>query len=145
VNGSFGDDLDLRMLATRHRALTYCVLGVLFAHAVIPGFFFPVFPFVCAILTVFVVKVLTALRVNRRTIVLACVGMFVPLVNLVILLAVAWKASVVLQRAGVRVGLFGARPEEMVRYAHEHHRCLYCWADMSSSRTGYCPACGLRA
>lgn len=143
MNGTVGDDLDLRMLATRHRALTYCVLGIVLANALIP--IFPLFPILCAILTVFVVKVLVALRVNRRTIVLACVGMFVPVASMVILLAVAWKASAVLQRAGVRVGLFGTRPEEMVRYAHEHHRCLYCWADMSSSRTGYCPACGLRA
>ena len=70
-------------------------------------------------LCVVLVRLMRAMCVTPTWMVLAIVGLFVPLVQLMVLVIVNYKACEILRLAGLKVGLVGVSDEEMARFEQE--------------------------
>lgn len=76
-------------------------------------------------------------------VVLAVIGgllMLVPLLSLVLLLMVNLRATAILKRHGVKVGLLGAGPDEMRKLVEG--ACAGCGYSLEGLRSEVCPECG---
>ncbi|GMU24960.1 MAG: hypothetical protein AMXMBFR13_50310 [Phycisphaerae bacterium] len=102
----------LRQIATVQRRITICfaILAMLtFAcpmftlYALAGGFLF--IPWVAAMMQ--------AMHYSTIQIFVASLGMLIPLVNLIILAGLATKASSILRRGGLTVGLMGVHPRDL--------------------------------
>ncbi len=74
----------------------------------------------------------------------ACISMFVPILNLLILILVNQAACSAPRQAELRVGPMGVDQEDMTRIGDITGRCTHCWYDLTGNETGYCPECGQR-
>lgn len=89
---------------------------------------------------VFVARLARAAGWNLVLVVLAAVLMFVPLVNFLLILAVNHRATILLRRHGVRVGLLGVGNEELVKLVEGV--CRGCGYSLEGLVGGVCPECG---
>ena len=68
--------------------------------------------------------------------------MLLPLLNLIIMLVVNVQATGQLKRAGLRVGLMGASPDQLVKL--REGACNGCGYDLAGLDASICPECGLQ-
>jgi len=108
-------EYDLPAVATYQRCVNYCILGYILGFVLI--FALPQQLKIVALLVVFAsqlaglvcVILLAAKLYKTSTAVLYGIGMIVPLVNLIVLLAINGKATKILKANGYTVGLLGAK------------------------------------
>lgn len=67
--------------------------------------------------------------------------MFIPIINIVVLIAVNSRAGQVLRSAGLHVGILGA-PHEMAEAAMDPTKCKSCGYDLTGNASGVCSECG---
>jgi hypothetical protein len=110
---------DLRVIATRQRAIMFCILGYIIA--IIGQFALPPeMRFIVGIIaiglsitaSVFVFMLAIALYSTGTGIVLGILTL-VPLIGLFVLLTVNGKATNLLRQHGIKVGLMGADPRQV--------------------------------
>ena len=110
--GEFSND-ELRDIAKKQNLLMWSVLagfgGFFIAHIPFLGL-----PLLLAIVA-FQIYALYSLGTSLRMSIvwLYCIGLFIPLVGLLILLVISGKASKVLKAAGVRIGLMGGNADDI--------------------------------
>lgn len=146
--------MDLRLVSKRQRFLIWCIL----LSIVLTCMSFGISPYlnnglvivVWVILiwamriTIIVGVVLLMSALGRHIVwrVFYCLLCLVPLINLILLLLINNHANKVLKKAGVRVGLMGARDED-VRRIVESEVCSTCGYDLTGNVSGVCPECGV--
>lgn len=87
------------------------------------------------------IRLMTAERKHPILIVLLCLGMFIPLINLFVLLHINSEATMLLRARGVKVGLLGAPKSEWPKLRAGH--CRGCGYDRSGIEIlAQCPECG---
>ncbi len=149
--------VDLRKLARAQRHLLYCIGLMLLVEAA--GAWFRLAPGPLAVLNPFAGMVAcSGLLLNLVALVLAIqlmaacgmgllvrivliVLLFAPCINLLVLLGINHRATKLLRTAGVRVGLLGARDEDVVRHISSLH-CRNCGYLLVGNVSGICPECG---
>ncbi len=143
---------DLRALAQRQRWLIWLVLL-----SQIPQLlpFLPLgqFGVVVAVLAVLftlallvlvlvgVVLVLIAQGVHVLMIIVCSLLLFVPCINLLVMLRINRNATNALRQAGLHVGLMGVAPEEVERVLNPN-LCAQCGYNLTGSVSGFCTECG---
>ena len=149
--GWIREGADLRQLARRQRLLIWFVLVVLlmqFAPLLARGL--PPLGYTAIVATIVVVQVgivvgvlyvLAAMRVHVVLRIICAVLMFAPCVHLIVLLIVNNRVTGMLQRSGLRVGLFGVSDDQLVR-ALGTNLCRHCGYSLIGNTTGICPECG---
>ncbi|MCP3905799.1 MAG: hypothetical protein GY715_19400 [Planctomycetes bacterium] len=88
-----------------------------------------------------VLQLQAVLRVGVGTRILTGVLMFAPCVNLLVLLSVNARATHVLKRAGLEVGLLGVSPGQLER-VFTADLCSACGYRLDGNLSGTCPECG---
>lgn len=87
------------------------------------------------------IKLMLAERKHPLIIVLLAILMFIPLINLLVLLHVNSVATTTLRSRGIRVGLLGAPASEIPKLRPGH--CIACGYDRSGIEIlAQCPECG---
>jgi len=146
--------MDLRLVSKRQRFLIWCIL----LSIVVTCLPFGIGPYLnnglvivawiiliwAMRITIIVGVVLLMSALGRHIVwrVLYCLFCLVPLINLILLLLINNHANKVLKKAGVRVGLMGARDED-VRRIVESEVCSTCGYDLTGNVSGVCPECGV--
>lgn len=92
---------------------------------------------------VFAVQLLGALGSGLGVRILVVILMFAPCINLITLLVVNNQATTALRMAGVKVGFFGARDDEVLQRL-SRNACRQCGYNLIGNTTGICPECGTR-
>jgi len=155
----FRDGTDLRQLARRQRGVVWLVLAsiivsVLTAFGLGFGGAAPgrtgllamvsiVFTVVLQLAVIFgTLQLMMALRSHVIVLVLMGLLMIQPMICLIVLVIENTRASRRLRRAGIRVGLMGARDEDVVRMLAPHV-CRQCGYDLTGNVSGQCSECGL--
>lgn len=109
---------ELRNIAKKQKILLWSVLGGILSYFLI----FSAQNQALATLILFGVGIFqiyalfslaSAIRSSALRIVLLIVGLFIPLVNLLMLLSINNEASKILKASGVKVGLMGANPDDI--------------------------------
>jgi len=105
---------------------------------------------IMVMLGVFAIQIFAVVQAFRLTIamraslllpIVMLLGVFIPLLGLIMLVVISSKANTMLQRAGVRVGLMGVPNSEHFKLMPGH--CPMCGYDRQGlSFTGACPECG---
>lgn len=88
-----------------------------------------------------VIVMLGALRISVVGRVLYALFMFIPLINLFLLLTANQRATRALKKAGLKVGFMGVRDEEVVKLL-SLSLCARCGYDLTGNVSGTCPECG---
>jgi hypothetical protein len=149
--------IDVRLVARRQRLMLWLVLGSVASFA-LPFLADPVFhafgqsEFLAAAFFLFLIAirlavivgavlVMRALRTNIVVLVLCALLMFLPAINLLILLVENLRATRVLRRAGLRVGFMGVMDDDVVRTLAPN-LCRRCGYDLRGNVSGRCPECG---
>ena len=143
---------ELRRLADRHRSLMRVFVAFIFVqltYTVEVGSLTPllqeivsVFCLIFIVLTMVSVLSLTdALHRGVTFSVLLTVLCLVPILNLLIVMWLSWRARQELRNAGIRAGFFGARRRNVDFIAYEH-RCRLCGYDLRGLTSLKCPECG---
>lgn len=88
-----------------------------------------------------VAALLVRLDVSDGTILLYAFLMLVPVLNLVLWFEANARATAALKRAGLRVGLLGARDEDVLSII-DPYRCNGCGYNLFGNVSGRCPECG---
>lgn len=148
---------DLRKVARAQRQLLYCVglmilvqiaSALLYSLASPPSVVEPLEALVsCSglvlslIALVFAVQLMAATGMHILVRALLVVLLFAPCINLLVLLGINHRATKLLRRAGVRVGLLGARDEDVIRRISSLH-CRNCGYLLVGNVSGICPECG---
>jgi len=104
----------LRTIAKRQKEVTVLFLLLVFGQ-VLSAVFIGFAVLLGVVLIVFVVRLMRAMDSRTGVIVLASIGMLVPIINCLVVLVVNLQACSVLQRAGLRVGFIGVADEELGR------------------------------
>jgi hypothetical protein len=149
---------DIRKLAQRQRWMIWLILVSILTQCspmfMVPGSVTLVAPgslvfvlltalqmaiYVCMI--VGVVLMLAARGAHVLLIGLCGILMIAPCINLMVLLLVNMSATRTLRRAGIRVGLMGADPEEVERMVNPD-LCNECGYNLTGNVSGHCPECG---
>lgn len=73
--------------------------------------------------------------------IVSALAMFVPVVNIVLILDFFLTAKTILQRAGLKVGVLGIS-SEIARAANDPTRCLNCGYIITGIKSRRCPECG---
>lgn len=139
--------VDLAAVADRQRQLLLSILLTIGAQFVLLTLRWPRGPAVLilvaqtAVFILCVIRLLTALRTNPGWITLAVLLMLAPCLNLLVLLIINGRASVLLQRAGVKVGFFGTTGEEVRRRLAPYY-CAQCGSSLMGETSSRCPECG---
>ncbi len=107
----------IRMIADRQRVITVLFLIMLVANLLgaVNVAFLVIGMLMGVVLIVQVVKMMQALEARIGMIILACIGLLVPVVSLLTVFIVNQQACSVLRRAGLRVGFLGVSREEIAR------------------------------
>ena len=88
------------------------------------------------------VVLLLAAQGNHFLMIIVCgILMLVPQVNLLLLLFVNMSITRTLRRAGLHVGLMGAKDEEVERIVNPE-LCTGCGYNLTGNVSGYCTECG---
>ncbi|MDO8630091.1 MAG: hypothetical protein Q7R41_06315 [Phycisphaerales bacterium] len=143
---------DLRKLARRQRWLIWLVALSLLSQVLLRlplGQFAFVMRWIVIVvqllitllIVVGVVRALISQGNHPVIIVLSGVLMLAPCANLFVLLFVNRSVTRTLRRAGVRVGFWGAKPEDVER-ALNPMLCRACGYDLTGNVSGRCPECG---
>jgi hypothetical protein len=145
--------IDLLVVASRQRFLIRLILVYIFTYlglmfcfiARLPALFLILFPLILLVLNVVVlvaiINLLAALQYNVIVRILWIFGLFIPLVNLVLLLSANRQATKILKRTGIKVGFMGAPHEDVLRMVSSD-LCKHCFYDMTGNVSGICPECG---
>ncbi len=143
--------IDVRQVARWQRTLLWFVIAIFALNAVgvAPITYTPVAAIglivVAVAVQVFavvcVLQLQAVLRVGAGTRILTGVLMFAPCVNLLVLLSVNARATHVLKRAGLKVGLFGVSPGQLERVLTAE-LCSACGYRLDGNISGACPECG---
>jgi len=88
-----------------------------------------------------VVRLLTAQGTRLAVVILCAVLLLAPCANLLLLLLINMSATRTLRRAGIRVGLMGAKDEDVLRITTPN-LCKGCGYDLTGNVSGVCPECG---
>lgn len=146
--------MDLRLVAKRQRFLIWCILLSILLTCLpfgIGPYLESDFVIVAWIIfawglriTIIVGVVMLMAALGRHIVwrVLYCILCLVPILNLVLLLLINNHANRVMKKAGIRVGLMGARDEE-VRQIVESEVCSTCGYNLTGNVSGICPECGV--
>ncbi len=144
---------DIRALARRQRWTIWLILLVIISYVVMFGPRFPGFGMILvavvgllrlvtlALLIIGVVLMLTAQRTHWAVTTICAILMICPCVNLIVLVLVNASVNNTLRRAGLRVGLMGAKKEDVERVLNPA-LCTGCGYDLTGNVTGRCPECG---
>ena len=143
----------VRLVADRQRFLIWVVLanliiqfGLMFMGDVTDPFVLGSLMLVLlAVLVSTVVAVLrlaAALGTHIVVLILLAPLCFIPLLNLLVLLAENGSATRLLRSAGIRVGFMGARKADVVSVT-SIGCCRKCGYDLQGLASGNCPECGL--
>lgn len=148
---------DLRKVARAQRRLLYCVglmILVQIASALlysVPARLSVVEPLdalvscsgliLSVVALVFAVQLMAATGTHILLRILLIVLLFAPCINLIVLLGINHRATKLLRRVGVRVGLLGARDEDVIRHISTLH-CRTCGYSLIGNISGICPECG---
>jgi hypothetical protein len=84
-------------------------------------------------------KLAQACRLSNNASLAHALGMFVPIVNLVVLVLLNMRAGKILQEAGVKAGFLGVSKAEMKKLAGA--KCSSCGYRSRGVSTGECPEC----
>ncbi len=90
---------------------------------------------------VLAVQLMAACGMRLLTRIVLVVLLFAPCINLLVLLGINHRATRLLRTAGVRVGLLGARDEDVLRHISSLH-CRNCGYLLVGNVSGICPECG---
>lgn len=108
-------------LAESQKLLAYLLIGLIVAYvgvAAVP----PLFPVVIVGVILFYSRLIQFMRlvgIQKTWFVLCCIGLFVPLLQFLILAVINYRASEIVRAAGLRVGAFGVTEDELVRFKCE--------------------------
>jgi hypothetical protein len=144
--------IDLRRVAKEQRRLLCYILAVLatqIAGALLP---FPVPPAVLVLVLLLsagtLILVITGVVRLQRAMgnaliwqILAALFMLITCVNIVVLLMINRRATNILKRAGLKVGLMGVSDAEVERVL-ARHICKGCGYNLMGNVSGVCPECG---
>ncbi|MBO6512446.1 MAG: hypothetical protein JJ974_00585 [Phycisphaerales bacterium] len=134
----FDKELDLVRLADRQRELLYLILAILFGWAVLfsglavpqysdvmaaVGFLIMLLAQLLAFIQLF--RVCGALQISKLIPLLMLLGIFIPLLGLIVLIIISSKANSKLKMSGAKIGLLGVPRSEYPKL-----------------RGGHCPKCG---
>lgn len=111
----------VKRVAERQRNLTVLLL-VLLAISVISCGFRPLALLLVAgtiYLWVVFYRLMVAMGTKPAWIVAAMVGLFIPLVQLMVIIIVDYQAREILRAAGLKVGFTGVREEDLARFEQE--------------------------
>lgn len=144
---------DLRTLADRHRFLMRVALLLLLEQFLLilqTQFPMPEVAIVAGVIWVILVIVLMASVLSLATAlhfgVLVALSLtilsLVPILNLLIVIWLARRATTEMRLAGIRVGFFGAEKSALDVIAYEH-RCRSCGYDLRGLTSLKCPECGV--
>lgn len=143
--------LNLVAIAKAQKGLLWLVLGLIMMYVVqftvisagSPALTlaFAALYFVVMLVSMFMVgRLARAIGYNWFVVVVACLLLVVPLINLLIILSVNGRASMLLKLTGVKVGLMGVSERDMPRlYAGACSDCGYSLRDLVGDK---CPECG---
>jgi hypothetical protein len=110
---------NLRVIAIRQRAVMYCLLAyivliVVYFVVPVPMKIVPALGILAASVTAAVFVFMLALATyNTATGIILGILTLVPLVGMIVLLAINQKATSILRRNGIKVGLMGADPKQI--------------------------------
>lgn len=119
---------DILEIAKAQRKLMFCILAYLGSYLLIFASLVADSPVlilvaIAAILCAMVFAIMLIFRLSRLlystiTAVLFVIGLFVPLVNFLVLLSVSLRATNILRRNGYKVGLMGVSADQLQSRAH---------------------------
>lgn len=150
------DGINLRVLARRQRGIIWliagCIIGgvlvfgpvraALFAGAASSLAGTSVVVALRVAVLVATIQFSRALRTHPLIIALLLLPMVHPFINLVVLMFDNSRASRILRKAGIPVGLLGARDEDIFRMLAPHV-CRKCGYDLTGNTSGQCSECGV--
>lgn len=88
-----------------------------------------------------VARLLLGLGDQFDKILVFCLAMFIPVINIILLIAANSRATEVLERADLEVGLWGVSAVS-AEAAMDSMLCLKCGYNLTGNASGVCPECG---
>lgn len=141
--------IDMRTVARRQRTVLWLVLGILLGEFIMPlAGISPILALI-AVATylgalvftlVMLVQLMAALRFSLVSRIFGIIGLFIPCINLLLLLVINNRAVTELRMAGLRVGFMGVKDEDVVNLL-SRFTCRGCGYSLVGNVSGRCPEC----
>lgn len=152
-DGWIRNNIDLRMVAKRQRALLWLILAQLVVYFSMMGsttsrhatvLIIPLLALYVAIgilVLVWIAQLLSAMRVHIVARIFFLLLCFAPCINLLLIIGLNHRAIAVLREAGLTVGFMGVKDEEVTRLL-ARFTCRKCGYNLTGNTSGVCPECG---
>jgi len=102
---------------------------------------FALFLFPTVVLSITLIMLMTALRRKTDKAFLGAVAMFVPVINVLVLIGLNSQVNILLKEAGLRLTALGVSSRD-AQAAMDPSSCRGCGYNLTGNSSGRCPECG---